>query len=522
MKNNFIKTIGVAALLLIISVVLQFSTPNIADPDSFYHLAHAKIYAQRGVFYGEFPWTQFSVIKNLKADIWYGFHLFLIPFAYFKDGVLGIKIAGAAITFFALAGFYRVLARLKITWPLVWTLAFTLAAPDVLYRLTMTRPHNLSLAIILIVFALALTRGRKMTFALLGFLSAFLHIALSWLPVFIALVSSLILKARREPVRWINLIYLIAGSVIGILTRPHPWGAVKLAYIQVVQIVAIKLQNIPLTFGRELRPPGWDMFLRNTPLVILILLAGLFLYRVTYRKTYDPESNAQKNIFLSALAISAVFFFVTVFVARRSYDIFTAFAVIASAAALTLYLKNAAPNRKNALLSGLIILIGVLGLNSLTLFKKYNDGAWTPNHLKESALWLKANTQPDEIVFHTNWDQFGALMFWNQNNYYINGMDPVFQYVYDPALYWKNHFMFTTDEAYNQTCGRLKCTAEEVEDTAKVLADDFKAAYVVLRKTQNPKTFFYWVQDGKFPLVFENKTEAVFKVTLTVKTTLQQ
>lgn len=511
MKNNFLKTVGIAILLLTISAALQFSTPNIADPDSFYHLAHAKIYRTEGVAFSEFPWAQFSVIKDLKADIWYGFHLFLIPFAYIKDGILGIKISGAFITFLTLAGFYWVLARLKIKWPLVWTFIFVVAAPDVMYRLTMTRPHNLTLALVLLVFALVLTGGKRFAFLILGFLSSFLHIALGWLPIFVAAVSNLILKTRREPVRWANLIYLAAGSVIGILTRPHPIGALKLAYIQVVQIIVIKMQAIPLTFGRELRPPTFDMFLRNTPLIILILIAALILYKISSKKD-NLETKEQKNIFLAAFAVSAIFFFITTLVARRSYDIFIGLGLTAAATALTLYLKNSSLGRKNRALSVLIIAIGILSLNSVTLFKKYNDGAWAPNHLKESSLWLKENSQPGEIVFHTNWDQFGALLFWNQKNYYINGMDPIFQYAYNESLYWKNHFMFTTDEAYSQTCGRIRCTAEEVEDTAKVLANDFKASYVVLRKAQNPRTYFFWLKDKTFPLVFENAKEAVFKI----------
>ena len=511
MKNNSLKTIGGVTLLLAISAALQFSTPNIADPDSFYHLAHAKIYAERGIFYAEFPWAQFSVIKDLKADLWYGFHLFLIPFTYIGDGILGIKIAGAVITFLTLAGFYWVLARLKIKWPLVWVLIFVVAAPDVMYRLTMTRPHNLTLALALIVFALVLTGGKRSAFLILGFFSSFLHIALGWLPIFVAALSNLILKTRREPVRWANLIYLAAGSAIGILARPHPLGALKLAYIQVVQIIFIKLQNIPLTFGRELKPPTWDMFLRNTPLIILILATALVLYKMSAAKN-NQEAKEQKNIFWAALAISGIFFLVTTLVARRSYDIFIGLGLVAAAAALTLYLKNSAAARENSALSVLIIVIGLLSFNSVTLFKKYNDGAWIPTHLKESSLWLKENSKPGEIVFHTNWDQFGALFFWNQNNYYINGMDPVFQYAYNEPLYWKNHFMFTTDSAYSQTCGKIRCTAEEVESTAKVLANDFKASYVVLRKAQNPKTYFFWLKEKTFPLVFENAKEAVFKI----------
>ncbi|MEK7501243.1 MAG: hypothetical protein AAB642_03930, partial [Patescibacteria group bacterium] len=226
------------------------------------------------------------------------------------------------------------------------------------------------------------------------------------------------------------------------------------------------------------------------------------------------------NVFFASLVVSTIFLFVSAFVARRSYDIFAGFCVIASASALTLYLNNgriikrgtAYQKLRRIIISSLIIIFGFLGLNSVPVFIKYNENAWVPTHLKESSLWLKENSQPGEIVFHTSWDQFGSLFFWNQQNYYINGMDPIFMYEYNPSLYWKQHFMFTTDSAHHQTCGKIRCTQEEVEDTAAALANDFKASYVVLRKAQNPKTYFYWVKENKFPLVFENKSEAVFKI----------
>src|SRR3989344_2722081 len=96
-SKKILMRLGVVFILALISLALQFSTPNIADPDAFYHMAHAKVYAERGIFYSEFPWAQFSVIKDLKSDIWYGFHLFLIPFTYIKNSGISLKLAGVFI-----------------------------------------------------------------------------------------------------------------------------------------------------------------------------------------------------------------------------------------------------------------------------------------------------------------------------------------------------------------------------------------------------------------------------------------
>ncbi|MDP3764792.1 MAG: hypothetical protein Q8Q95_04210 [bacterium] len=510
--KKILMGLGVVFVLALVSLVLQFSTPNIADPDAFYHMAHAKVYAERGVFYSEFPWAQFSIIKDLKSDIWYGFHLFLIPFTYIKNAGISIKLAGAFITFLTLIGFYFALNRLKIKWPILWALVFVLATPDVMYRLIMTRPHNLSFALTIVTFSLFLTSSKKWPLILLGFTAAFLHSALSWLPLAVVIIASLVSKFRREPIRWRSLLYLALGLVAGLIARPNPLAGLKLVYIQVIQIIFVKTQNIPLTFGRELKTPNFDSIIKNILPVILIGLIGIVLYKIAIKKYRASEIGNYKNIFVSALTVSAFFLLITLFVARRSYDIFTGFTLITSSMALTLYLNKISNTKhKNTVVSVLIISIGILSLNSVPLFKKYNNDAWSPNDLKESSLWLKENAKPGEIVFNTSWDQFGSLMYWNPQNYYINGMDPIFQYAFSPTLYWKNHFILA-DAGYTNTCGLIRCKEEEIETTPSVLVNDFKASYVVLKKSRNPKTYFYWLKDKTFPLVFENSVEAVFKI----------
>ena len=507
------KTLGVILLLIGISLALQFSTPNIADPDAFYHMAHANVYKTEGITFSEFPWAQFSIIKELKSDIWYGFHLFLIPFAYFKNGVLGIKLAGAFITFLTLGGFYFALNKLKIKWPILWTLVFVLATPDVIYRLTMTRPHNLSFALTAVIFALFLTSSKRWPLFVLGFITAFLHSALSWLPLAVVILTSIVLKIRKEPAKFKHIIYLALDIIGGLLARPNPLAGLKLVYIQVIEIIFVKWQNIPLTFGRELKAPNFDSIVKNILPIILIGIAGIILYKLSVKKYRANEIANSKNIFFSALAVSILFLFITLFVARRSYDIFTGFTLITASSALTIYLNKLTNiKHKNFVVSGLIIVIGFASLNSVPLFKKYNKDAWAADDMKASALWLKENAKAGEIVFNTSWDQFGSLMFWNNQNYYINGMDPIFQYALSPDLYWKNHFMLA-DVGYTNTCGLIRCKQEEIETTPSVLINDFKASYVVLKKTRNPKTYFYWVKDKTFPLVFENSAEAVFKVT---------
>ncbi len=82
-------------LSTIVAAIFHFSFLNIPDPYSFYYIRLAWHYRTRGLFDVDFPWIQYSVIKDLSSSLWYGFGLFLIPFTYFDDLVFGIKVAGS-------------------------------------------------------------------------------------------------------------------------------------------------------------------------------------------------------------------------------------------------------------------------------------------------------------------------------------------------------------------------------------------------------------------------------------------
>ncbi|HEY7410136.1 MAG TPA: hypothetical protein VII13_05315, partial [Vicinamibacteria bacterium] len=95
-----------AASLLAIalgSTVLHSLSVNFPDPDSFYHLRHAWVYATRGLAHGSFPWLEFSLVGRTGADLWYGFHVLLVPLTGFGDLRDGLIYGGVLCTAGALA-----------------------------------------------------------------------------------------------------------------------------------------------------------------------------------------------------------------------------------------------------------------------------------------------------------------------------------------------------------------------------------------------------------------------------------
>ena len=107
------------------------------------------------------------------------------------------------------------------------------------------------------------------------------------------------------------------------------------------------------------------------------------------------------------------------------------------------------------------------------------------------------------------WSRFSELFFWNQQNYYIGGLDPIFQYSYNPSLYWKYHYL-AAGLLTDKTCGADACTEEMLEDTYEVLRRDFDAKYVFLSKELNPEFNQYLEGDSRFKKTFDNGSEAIF------------
>jgi hypothetical protein len=62
------------------------------------------------------------------------------------------------------------------------------------------------------------------------------------------------------------------------------------------------------------------------------------------------------------------------------------------------------------------------------------------NLYQKTSLWLKNNTPENSVVFHTAWDAYPRLFYYNDHNYFLVGLDPSFLYLADKNLYylWRN------------------------------------------------------------------------------------
>ncbi|HWR96978.1 MAG TPA: hypothetical protein VN317_01005 [Candidatus Methanoperedens sp.] len=525
-----LRSAGAAALLCAGALAAQFSSPNITDPDALYHLGHAAVYREQGLFNSALPWVQFSVIGTIGADLWYGFHLLLIPFTFFADGIFAAKLAGAVVTALGLGLVAWSLERAGMRFALPAALLLALSSGDVLYRLNIARPHNLTLGLTLAVFAYAL-RGRPRSVFALAALAASLHLALGFLPVMAVTAVTAVRLVRRHPPGWDNLVWVVAGVLLGAALRPHPAGALTLAWNQIVDLLRVKAAGVPLLLGRELLPPNLRQFVRQVlPTAALLALAVVCFFRGRRQQGSRDERTERLTVaFTAAAALALFFFFVATFVARRGLDFFALFTIAALAAAATAYRErpgaaaagpqgdggrppgsNGVSRRQRAAVAAAVLAL-VFALGSLPVFRRYMREAYPPDTMREVSLWLARTSRPGEIVYHARWDQFSTLFFWNRRNYYISGMDPIFLYLFDPALSWKS-FWIAADLGVTRTCGKPRCQPQDSEETATVLARDFRASYLLLQRDLNPKFCAQLESVPVFPKLYDDGRYAVYRV----------
>ncbi len=497
-----------------LAVFWHFLSPNIPDLDSFFYLGKAHLIREAGLFNDSFPWTQFSVIKNYGSSLWFGFGLLLVPFSYIANAAVGIKLAGVLLTVFALFSCFWVASRHKLRWPIVWPLLMFFSAPNVTIQLLMTRPQTatVGLGILLLSF---LVEGRSWQVLLTTFFLVWIHLNFAWMPIAIAgsVLLARVLVEKRFELR--KNLAVITGVFAGWIARPNPLGAAKLFYVQVVKQILEKQGGLPLLFGKENFPLTTNVLLTNfLPFLLLWLVCLALIVWLWWRRTLQTNP-AQKILAISGLILSPIFFFLSILIARRAYDFWIAFGVIIIAVVISQIMELVARQKNGDALKWVggitIVLLVFLTLFSGSKTIKSLPQTYSQTYLKESADWLNQNSQPGDIVFNVHWSHFSPLFLWDRKNYYINALDPIFQYNYDPTLYWKFHYL-SADQTSSFTCGQPACKRSEVEDTYTVLKNDFHAKYLLVSQVYNPNLYQYLPTDSRFQKVFETMNEAVYLI----------
>ena len=75
------SALQLAAVFAVVALGHLSLIPNVADLDGFYHVGHAAAYLEGSLLDPSLPWATRSVVGDLGGDLWWGFHVLLLPFA---------------------------------------------------------------------------------------------------------------------------------------------------------------------------------------------------------------------------------------------------------------------------------------------------------------------------------------------------------------------------------------------------------------------------------------------------------
>jgi hypothetical protein len=412
---------------------LQFQSPRIPGFDGYYHIKYAELLPSLGIV-RKFKWAAQSVWAEHFADKELLYHLFLVPFARFRDPAVGLKYATVLLGAGAATSFYLVLGLERLRFASLWTILLFGSGGLFLYRLGSPRPHVLSILLLLWCIHLILERRRwalaNVVFVYTLSYTAF-HLALA-----MALIASVETFLSERRIEWRVPLTVAGAMAAGVLVNPYFPNNLRLFWLQNVAVPWRALWGgIPLHIAGELRPMGTRELLVSHLALAIPYAAAVFLAIFRPRRL-DART---RSLFL----MSAGFLVMTFVILRfDEYAVpvtlwFLAAFYTAHTADLDLRGALAAPGRHRArALAGLaIVALGTTGVVIQTgrdALPRFRPG---PSLRRDAALYLREHTEPDELVFTCDWDDAPELFYYDDRDRYPVMLDPNFMVQWNPERY---------------------------------------------------------------------------------------
>ena len=417
-------------LFIILLAVIQFGTPDLPDNDGFYHIKLAWLMRTESLK-PNFYWLPTTILNAREFyDHHFLYHVALIPFTL-GDLLIGAKwsaVIFAAIAFLAVWYLFRT-QQVPVSW--LWALGLFAVSTPFLYRMSVVRAQSLSVGVLALGLAFLL-RGKLKSLAVLSFLYVWMYDAF---PLIFALAvlhsTSILLLEKRLELR--PLLWTGGGILAGLIINPYFPNNIIFTYHHLLPKL---LDATSTSVGNEWYPYNTDQILENSLFALVAFVGGILALGLSGRKMETRTATA----LLAVLLFGAMFF-----KARRFIEYFAPFALVFSAFAWEPLLQNGIEkalhggwvSRLKTHLPhiGLAALIFIGAAISVPAAREQVANS-KPYHLYAGASeWLIMNTEPGERIFHTDWDDFPRLFFYNTHNTYLVGLDPTYMQLYDADLY---------------------------------------------------------------------------------------
>ncbi len=531
---------SLASYLLLFLICLIFftwmqSAPTFADPDSFYHIKTAVLMSQTGIIHN-FPYLRFTTLKDGYIDHHFLYHVILVPFVVWLPPMVGAKLAHIILDALVILVFYWLLNKLGARGGF-WCALFLLGSTVFIFRVSLIKAQPLSLIILFLGIYLIVARR----YWLLGGL-AFIYVWAYGGWFLLLILAGLNVLAESAGVAWLGiqerwwqkilkffglirfsaikkfiliffkncfgrenlklLFSVIAGLILGVIFNPYFPKNLDFYWIHIIKIAFVNYQD-KIGVGAEWYPYSFSQLARYLAWPFILLAPALILF-LNYFKKF--------NSVVKFLGLVLALFFIATLKSRRNVEYLIPLAVIFSAAIFTVSsrlpelqddLKKIIAKiprqiwrlKKIMVLFLILAALSVGGYNAFLAKQAVGKGIKF-NYLKSASEFLIKNSQPGDIIFHSDWDDFPPLFYHNNKDYYLVGLDPTFMYLYNADLYEKWRDI---------TLGR------RIGEMRQIIKEDFQAKYVFVTQDhkdliRNLDNNFYFVK------IYEDKEAIIYQV----------
>ncbi|MBI4262012.1 hypothetical protein HY624_00610 [Candidatus Uhrbacteria bacterium] len=492
-EHRWISPIVLFIVVATVAGFLQWSQ-TVPDPDAFYHARIATLMRDQALTFPTLPHASATILADQFTDQHFLYHLILIPFVTFFDPLVGIKVLAILGTALVFTFFLFTLRHLRIPRPWFFVLLALVTEPFV-FRMNLGKASALVVFLLIMTIIALLERRQKLLFVTSA-VWTWTHGSFLMAPLLALIIVGVDFLRRRttnEPrVSWWMIMTPFFAALIGVIlgTMLNPYFPRNIAFI-VEQSLLIPLSSPALTnAGGEWFPSTVEGLLGGATLLFLAFIFALPLFFMN-KNSRDHWFLFFMTLFLLALTIRT----------RRTveYLVLPMLLFIGTTIGTGQDVLVRIGNRLRRWLEqeprlnwGLLLIVGGLILavtirDGSTLVKEYRSGI-SGTTLKNAATWLRKNSAQDAIVYHTSWDEWPMLFYWNTWNRYLVGLDPRFM-----SRKNQNAFQMWKDANEGKTPDAL----------AAVIRDQFKASYVLAAK-KNEK---FIEQIKRFPDVFKKQYE---------------
>ena len=448
---------SVLALLFSLSIwsYIQFATPHLVDNDGYYHIKMAALIREQGLPV-HFPWLKLTLLDEAGyTDHHMLMHVLQIPFTYFNDLRLAAKWSAIAFATFAFLSFYWVVWRYEIRYPLLWLLLLVASSHAFLFRMSMPRGQSLSLALQLITFHFLMTRNH------IGLVSVAAIFVWAYngftLLVPLAGIGAAAYYIVERRVAYPLLLAVGGGMLLALVV--HPYFPRDILFLWNHIVPKLFATEYGTSVGAEWYPYTSWVLVTNAPLALVAYVTAIAL---TNREEWTRD--------LPRLywALVATMYLVLLLKSRRFVEYFPPAAILFLAFALRGWVERLdwsevtrSPARLSSILGASLVLAWSCQVTIAAVRTEIANAPATEVY-RGGAEWLAAHTPANTMVFHTDWDDFPMLFFFNTHNTYVVGLDPDF-------LRLKDERRFRMWEAI---------TRGEVPGFEDSILDDFGCEYV--------------------------------------------